>query len=122
MACEVVDAEIGKELRSVVERLVALEVDFRSALEEWRREWLLAELKRAQGNQCVAARRMGVHRNTVGLELRRAGLAGNRRKSHKARVLAFAQTTLDSPTVSPPVRPAPVQNGGSKEVDTKRVS
>ena len=56
MACEVVDAEIGKELRSVVERLVALEVDFRSALEEWRREWLLAELKRAQGVRGASVR------------------------------------------------------------------
>lgn len=66
MAVDVLDAEVGNSLRAVVERLVELGVDYRNAVLEWRREWLLAELKQAKGNQCTAARRMGVHRNTVG--------------------------------------------------------
>jgi DNA-binding NtrC family response regulator len=66
--------EITEKLCSVVWRLTEWKVPYKIAMEMWRREWLAAELIRANGNQCVAARRMGVHRNTVSRWQSQSGL------------------------------------------------
>ena len=94
MAVDVVDAEIGQNLHLVVERLRAEGVTYAAAVDEFRRGWLLAELNHTQGNQCAAARRMGVHRNTIYRGVRQAEIRINvkrpgRRGSHMARILAF---------------------------------
>src|SRR5271157_4550563 len=100
MAVDIVDAEIGKDLRRLVERIVALGVDYRNASAEWRREWLRAEMNRSLGNQCAAARHMGVHRNTVRSGLLRTGLAIKTRGLRcgpRANVFAFRNVNISSP-------------------------
>jgi hypothetical protein len=67
-------AEITEKLCSVVWRLIEWKVPYKIAMEMWRREWLAAELIRANGNPYVVASRMGVHRNTVSLWLHQSGL------------------------------------------------
>jgi DNA-binding NtrC family response regulator len=39
-----------------------------------RREWLSQELIAARGNQCKAAERLGVHRNTLAREMDEVGI------------------------------------------------
>jgi two-component system response regulator AtoC len=89
-----------RELENVIERSVALAADrvvqladlpldlalkpgrsaqddrlgFREALQEFERQLVLRALDQAHGNQTVAARRLGMHRNTLAAKLAQFGL------------------------------------------------
>jgi two-component system, NtrC family, response regulator AtoC len=89
-----------RELENIIERAVALATDsviqladiplnrtlvprrtawddrlsFREALQEFERQLILRALDQANGNQTVAARRLGMHRNTLATKLARLGL------------------------------------------------
>ena len=103
MPDEAMDAEIGQNLHLVIEGLRAEGVTYAAAVDEFRWGWMLAELNHTQGNQCAAARGMGVHRNTIYRGVRQAEIQINvkrpgRRRSHLARMLAFRKEENNAKT------------------------
>jgi Fis family transcriptional regulator len=53
------------ELESVVLQMYRAGVRFSEAVREFQKAFILAVLKDQRGNQCKAAERLGIHRNTL---------------------------------------------------------
>lgn len=61
-------------LDETVQMLRYAGIEYTKALEKFRHEWLLQELQAAGGNQCVAARELHMHRNTLARQCKSVGL------------------------------------------------
>ena len=114
---EAADPTIRRDLRSVVTRLVGLGMGYRRAAEEWQMEWLLAELRLAQGNQCAAARHMCVHRNTVSRLLLETGLVANKKRRGRRAEKVFL-AGVASGQRRPPVWKRPVDKATTLSTET----
>lgn len=54
-----------RELESLVAQMYAAGITYDEAVREFKKKYILEVLARHKGNQCKAAREIGVHRNTL---------------------------------------------------------
>ena len=67
--------EIGGEMEAFVAHALDCELGLDAVERAVRRGVVVCALKRAQWNQCQAARALGIHRNTLGRIMREEGIA-----------------------------------------------
>jgi DNA-binding NtrC family response regulator len=67
------------EFDGVVERLLAGNIFLQEAVEVLEKNMIEVALRLAEGNQCAASKRLGIHRNTLQRKMREYGLANGRR-------------------------------------------
>ena len=82
------------QLEGLVSQMVERGILFEEALGEFEKRFIKRALERAQGNQCRAARELGMHRNTLSrtlseLKIDVRQLRDTRRPPRSARPVAF---------------------------------
>jgi Fis family transcriptional regulator len=75
--CHASEVKVKRELDNLVVQMYASGITYEEAVREFRRRYIQEVLGHNKGNQCKAARELGVHRNTLSrimadLELDRA--------------------------------------------------
>jgi Fis family transcriptional regulator, factor for inversion stimulation protein len=60
---------VKDQLEGLVSQMVDRGILFEEAIEEFEKRFIKRTLERAHGNQCVAARMLGIHRNTLSRKL-----------------------------------------------------
>lgn len=91
-----------RELDNLVTQMYASGITYEEAVREFRRRYIQEVLGRNKGNQCKAARELGVHRNTLsrimeGLELDAAQIKlGLKRPARGERVVLPAAQMVRS--------------------------
>jgi DNA-binding NtrC family response regulator len=86
---------VKDQLEALIAQMNQSGILYSEAVREFRKRFILAVLEQNNGNQCKAARQLGMHRNTLSRTIAELGLdvravrAGNRRppKSEKAFVV-----------------------------------
>ncbi len=68
--------DLNEHLRRVVEKLVSMGIVLREAQEEVEKLYIERTLLSCQGNRSRAARRLGMHRNTLNARMDKYGLNG----------------------------------------------
>jgi Fis family transcriptional regulator, factor for inversion stimulation protein len=56
---------VKRELETLVAAMLAGGITYNEAVREFKRRYLLAVLANNKGNQCKAAKELGMHRNTL---------------------------------------------------------
>jgi Fis family transcriptional regulator, factor for inversion stimulation protein len=56
---------VKRELESLVTQMYAAGITYEEAVREFKKRFIFEVLARHKGNQCKAAREMGMHRNTL---------------------------------------------------------
>lgn len=69
------------QLESLVTQMVDRGILLEEALTEFERRFIKAAIDQAKGNQCRAARVLGIHRNTLSRKIEKLRLDG--KNSHK---------------------------------------
>jgi DNA-binding NtrC family response regulator len=59
------EVSVKRELDSLVVQMYASSITYEEAVHEFRRRYIQEVLAHHKGNQCKAARELGVHRNTL---------------------------------------------------------
>ncbi|PWU09549.1 MAG: hypothetical protein C5B51_06065 [Terriglobia bacterium] len=67
----------------LVEHLLAGNIFLEEAIEVLERSMIVRTLERTAGNQCEAAKRLGIHRNTLQKKLVSYGLANGRGRARR---------------------------------------
>jgi DNA-binding NtrC family response regulator len=94
--------KVKRELDNLVTQMYASGITYEEAVREFRRRYIQEVLGRNKGNQCKAARELGVHRNTLsrimeGLELDAAQIKlGLKRPARGERVVLPAAQMIRS--------------------------
>ena len=95
----VIESNIGYELSALARRHVELGFELGHCMEQWEKMLVLAALDNAGGNQCQAARMLGVHRNTINRKMIEAGISvenvrGTRRSWYRKVIMIHAKPGL----------------------------
>jgi len=91
---------VKDQLAALVSQMNQSGILYSEAVREFRKRFILTVLEQNNGNQCKAARQLGMHRNTLSrtiaeLELDvRAVRAGKRRPPRSEKIMAAEQKVL----------------------------
>ena len=83
------------QLEALVQQMYKSNILYSEAVREFKKKFILTVLQENKGNQCRAARQLGMHRNTLSRTITELKLDvrefrdGGRRPPHAARPLTF---------------------------------
>lgn len=69
--------DLNEHLRRLIEKLVSLNISLGEAQDEVEKLYIERTLALSQGNRSRAARRLGIHRNTLNARIEKYGLNGS---------------------------------------------
>ncbi len=78
-----IDTTMKTEFDGVVERLLNAGISVPEAVRILERGMIVSALKRAEGNQCAAAKISGIHRNTLQRKMAEFGLGNGRTRARR---------------------------------------
>ena len=73
------DASLNGHLREMVDHLVRLGITLKETQQEIERLYIARTLASCEGNRSRAAKRLGMHRNTLNTKIEQFGLNGDHR-------------------------------------------
>lgn len=91
-----------RELDSLVKQMHASGINYAEAVKEFKRRYILEVLETHRGNQCKAAKQLGMHRNTLSrtiaeLEINPAEIRlGLKRPARSERLIYQSKTAIHS--------------------------
>jgi Fis family transcriptional regulator, factor for inversion stimulation protein len=74
---------VKEQLEALIAAMVDRGILLDEAAEEFEKKFIACVLDRTQGNQCKAARKLGIHRNTLSRKVGEYKLDGVPRRRHR---------------------------------------
>ncbi len=71
------DRDLNEHLRKVVDKLVSMGISLQESQDEVEKLFIQKILANCHGNRSRAARRLGMHRNTLNQRMEKYGMNGN---------------------------------------------